>query len=111
VMDKSIAPDLNDPLLNNLRDKHNVVQQKMLGERDFLGQYKLPSDLDTWSGYLVARPRFYQIAKEANAQELLVISGDSHNQLFDDNAQSVGIELGATTITLLVLLWNWAVKS
>jgi alkaline phosphatase D len=103
VIAKSIAPDLDDPILNNLRHKLSVEKQQKLVERTHIGKYSLPSDLDTWSGYPAARERFYQIAKDANVQDLLVISGDSHsfwqNQLFDDNGQSMGLELGATGVT------------
>jgi alkaline phosphatase D len=103
VIAKSIAADLDDPILNNLRNKLSLEKQQKLVERTHLGKYSLPSDLDTWSGYPAARERFYQIAKDANVQDLLVISGDSHsfwqNQLFDDNGQSMGLELGATGVT------------
>ena len=103
VIAKSIAPNLDDPILNNLRDKLSLEKQQKLVERTHLGKYSLPSDLDTWSGYPAARERFYQIAKDANVQDLLVISGDSHsywqNELFDDEGQSIGIELGATGVT------------
>ena len=103
VIAKSIAPNLDDPILNNLRDKLSLEKQQKLVERTHLGKYSLPSDLDTWSGYPAARERFYQIAKDANVQDLLVISGDSHsfwqNKLFDDSGQSMGVELGATGVT------------
>jgi alkaline phosphatase D len=103
VIAKSIAPSLDDPILNNLRDNLSLEKQQNLAERTHLGEYSLPSDLDTWSGYPVARERFYQIAKDANVQDLLIISGDSHsfwqNKLFDDRGQSMGVELGATGVT------------
>ena len=103
VMAKSIAPDLDDPILNNLQNQLSLEKQQKLAERTHLGKYSLPSDLDTWSGYPAARERFYHIAKNANVKDLLVISGDSHsfwqNQLFDDNGQSMGVELGATGVT------------
>lgn len=103
VIAKSIAPDLDDPILNSFNSKLSLEKQQKLVERRHLGKYSLPSDLDTWSGYPAARERFYQIAKDVNVQDLLVISGDSHsywqNALFDDNGQSMGVELGATGVT------------
>lgn len=103
VIANSIAPDLDDPVLNDLCEDLTVGQQAMLDERRQLGKFQLPSDLDTWSGYPVARERFYQMAKDANVQDLLVVSGDSHsywqNALFDDDAQSMGVELGVTGVT------------
>ena len=68
-----------------------------------LGKLGLPSDLDTWDGYPAAREKFYTLAKNAGAQDMLIISGDSHsywqNALFDDSDQPVGLELGATGIS------------
>ncbi len=100
---KQNATNIDDPILTDLRDKLSLEKQQKLVERTHLGKYSLPSDLDTWSGYPAARERFYQIAKDANVQDLLVISGDSHsfwqNKLFDDSGQSMGVELGATGVT------------
>ena len=68
-----------------------------------MGELGAITDLDAWSGYPVARERFFQIAKEAGASDLMVISGDSHsywaNALFDDQGQSMGVEFGTTGIT------------
>lgn len=103
VIAKSIAPNLDDPILNNLLKKLSLAKQQKLVERTHIGKYSLPSDLDTWSGYPAARERFYQIVKDGNVQDLLVISGDSHsywqNVLFDDDGQSMGVELGASGVT------------
>ena len=100
---KQNATNIDDPILTDLREKLSLEKQQKLVERTHLGKYSLPSDLDTWSGYPAARERFYQIAKDANVQDLLVISGDSHsfwqNKLFDDSGQSMGVELGATGVT------------
>jgi phosphodiesterase/alkaline phosphatase D-like protein len=56
-----------------------------------------------WDGYPAARERFYQIAKEAGARDLLVVSGDSHsywaNALYDADEKPMGVELGATGIS------------
>ena len=77
VITKSIAPNLDDPILNNLRDKLSLEKQQKLVERTHIGKCSLPSDLDTWSGYPAACERFYQMAKDINAQNLLVIQGNS----------------------------------
>ena len=63
----------------------------------------MPDDLDSWNGYPVARERFYDIAKDAGARDLLVLSGDSHsfwaNALHDAKGEAMGLELGSTGIS------------
>ena len=103
VIAKSIAPNLEEPIFSNLMNTLSIEHQKVLEQRTQLGKLELPSDLDSWSGYPDARERFYQIAKDAGASDLLVVSGDSHsywqNALFDKNQQSMGVELGSTGIS------------
>lgn len=68
-----------------------------------LGKLDLPIYLDTWDGYPVAREKFYQLCKKVNAEDLIVLTGDSHafwaNQLFAGNGDAMGIELGTAGIT------------
>ncbi len=103
VMAKSILPKLDEPLFDNLRNELDDAGASMLGRLSRLGELELPHDLDSWDGYPVARERFYQIAKDAGARDLLVLSGDSHsywtNALYDANGQSMGLELGTTGIS------------
>jgi alkaline phosphatase D len=103
VMAKAISPKLNAPYFEQLKTNLDAAASRRLGELTRLGELELPDDLDTWEGYSVARERFYQIAKDADASDLLVLSGDSHsywqNQLFDANNKAMGVELGATGIT------------
>jgi alkaline phosphatase D len=103
VMAKSISPKLNTPFFEQLRKNLNAASQRRLDGLKKLGALNLQSDLDAWDGYPAARENFYQIAKTAGAQDLLVVSGDSHsfwqNQLFDENDNPMGVELGATGIS------------
>ncbi len=100
---RSTSPKLDDPFFAELTTKLDPKAKKMLEELVHLGEFDLPADLDTWDGYPAARERFYQIANDANARDLLVISGDSHsywaNTLFDRNDLAMGVELGATGIS------------
>lgn len=102
VMARSISPRLDEPLFDQLRVKLDDGQD-MLAELTRLGQLELPADLDAWDGYPAARERFFNIAKDAGARDLLVLSGDSHsywvNSLYDANDQSMGVELGSTGIS------------
>lgn len=103
VMAKSIAPNLDTLLSESSNNKLSWEQQIVLRTKIQLGKLGLPSDLDTWLGYPEARERFYKIAKDAGAHDLLVVSGDSHsywqNQLFDADRNSMGVELGTAGIS------------
>jgi hypothetical protein len=39
VITKSIAPNLDDPILNNLRDKLSLEKKQKLVERTHIGKY------------------------------------------------------------------------
>jgi len=103
VMAKSIFPKLDEPLFDKLRNELDDAAKDTLKNLTRLGELDLPGDLDSWEGYPAARERFYQIAKDAGARDLLVLAGDSHsywaNALYDDNDQSMGLELGSTGIS------------
>lgn len=111
VIAKSISPKLNKPFFESLMKSLDEAGTEKLASLARFGELELPDDLDTWEGYPAARERFYNIAKSAGANDLLVLSGDSHsfwaNQLFDENDAAMGLELGATGVTsprsLLVL--------
>ena len=103
LMAKSIAPVLDEALFDRLRKDLKGEGARILGNLTRLGELGLPEDMDIWDGYPVAREKFYQIAKDAGARDLLVLSGDSHsywtNSLFDAPGLAMGIELGATGIS------------
>jgi alkaline phosphatase D len=103
VMARRITPNLDDPFFAALRNDLDDDARKMLDHLTQLGKLELPDDLDSWNGYPLAREDFYQICKDAGAQDLLVLAGDSHsywqNVLYDAAGESMGIELGATGIT------------
>ena len=117
VMAKSIAPKLDEALFDDLKEKLSGEALETLEANIHLGKLALPSDLDTWDGYPAARERFYQLAQNSGATDLLVITGDSHsywaNELYDANGQAMGVELGATGISTprsIMLLGEEAMK-
>jgi alkaline phosphatase D len=103
VMAKRRAPTLDEPFFDTLRGQLNQVGVARLDGLKLAGSRDMLMDLDAWNGYPAARERFYQTAKGAGARDLMVLSGDSHsywaNALFDDDGQSMGVELGTTGIT------------
>ena len=103
VMARLIYPKLDEPLFDELRRELSRSGKDLLRDLTRIGNLELHGDLDAWDGYPTAREGFYQIAKDAGAQDLLVISGDSHsywaNALYDADGASMGVELGSTGIT------------
>lgn len=103
VMAKMVEPDIDLPFFAGIARQLPESDRRYLQFLTRAGKLGLTGDLDSWSGYPAARERFYQVAKGARADDLLVISGDSHsywqNALYDSAGQSMGIELGTTGIT------------
>ena len=68
-----------------------------------LGELDLPLYLDTWDGYPVAQEKLYDLCRESGANDLIVLTGDSHafwaSELFNNANQSMGVELGTTGVT------------
>ena len=94
---------MDEPLFENLRAELDFLHRRELESLMRVGELDLPGDLDGWDGYPAARERFYGLAKNAGAADLIVLSGDTHgywaNALFDDNGSPVGVELGTTGIS------------
>ena len=69
----------------------------------FHGRWDLPWYNDTWDGYPVAREDFYTLCREAGAQDLLVLTGDTHQfwatELADAEGRPMGVELGTAGIS------------
>jgi alkaline phosphatase D len=67
------------------------------------GKYNLPFYTDTWDGYPWAREQLYKACKEVGVQDLIFLTGDSHNfwvnQLADAQGAPMGVELGTAGIT------------
>ena len=103
VIANSVSPKLNQPFFEKLRKHLDVAGTARLDSLSRYGDLELPDDLDAGEGYPAAREPFDNIAKGAGAKDLLVISEGSHsfwaNQLFDENDQAMGLELGTTGIT------------
>ncbi|MCA3709786.1 MAG: alkaline phosphatase D family protein [Phenylobacterium sp.] len=67
------------------------------------GRWNLPFYPDTWDGYAWARERFYAVAREAGATDLVFLTGDSHsfwaNRLADAEGRPAGVEIGTAGVT------------
>ncbi len=102
-MARTHMPALNADNLAYLKQGATDAGRERLDMMARGGALDLPIYLDPWDGYPAARQRFYQTATDAGANNLLVLTGDSHsfwqNTLFDDNGKAMGLELGTTGIT------------
>ena len=62
----------------------------------------IPSNLDAWDGYPVARSALYNLFKKSNTS-LISLAGDTHNSwvsnLKDDVGNPIGFELGTPSVT------------
>ena len=98
-----VAPALNDPELDAYIDSMSDDGRDLLERLAGFGALGIPGNMDAWDGYPAARRRFYEIAKDAGARDLLVLTGDTHtfwaNALFDDGGEPMGVELGTTAVT------------
>ncbi len=67
------------------------------------GRWNWPWYTDTWDGYPQARQALYDMARQAGARDLLVLTGDTHQffaaELMDDEGRRMGVELGTAGIS------------
>jgi len=63
----------------------------------------LPYNLDAWDGYPAARERFYNMARAAGDNGMIVVTGDTHawwaNDLATGDGEHMGVELGVHSVT------------
>lgn len=96
------SPDLTDYKGTDIIDE---VAKSFPAVHDYiaLSPLGLPLSLDSWDGYPAARERFYQLLQAQNVQDIVVLTGDSHefwaNTLETADGQSMGIELGTAGVT------------
>ena len=102
-MARSYIPQITDEHLQQLAIDENHPLYDEAQSFKALGPARLPMFLDAWDGYPWARERLYQLSRNAGAEDLLVVTGDSHafwqNQLFDRDGKPIGLELGTSGIT------------
>ena len=102
IMARVRAPNLAD----HVTEADLVELEKAWSEaRAFVAftRLGLPLNVDSWDGYPAARERFYGLAREAGARDLVVLTGDTHefwaNDLTDAEGGAMGVEIGTTGVT------------
>jgi len=102
IMAEVIAPDLSPHVTeDDIAELERVWNQaRAFVQFSTLG---LPTNLDAWDGYPAARERFYDLAKGAGVNGLLVLTGDTHtwwaNELRRRDGTQMGVELGVSSVT------------
>jgi len=63
----------------------------------------LPTNLDAWDGYPAARERLYDAMRKADAEGVIVVTGDTHtwwaNDLKAKDGGHIGVELGVNSVS------------
>ena len=102
IMAEVISPDLTP----HVAEEDLVELEKQWDQaRAFvkISSLGLPTNFDAWDGYPAARDRFYKLAKETGADNMIVVTGDTHtwwaNDLADSSGQHMGVELGTNSVT------------
>ncbi|RZV43392.1 MAG: alkaline phosphatase, partial [Acidimicrobiales bacterium] len=102
LMARVNSPDLTDYKGQDFIDEvaktfppiHDYIDLSPLG---------LPLNLDAWDGYPVARERFYESLDKAAINDIIVLTGDTHefwaNTLQNASGKFMGVELGTSGVT------------
>ena len=104
ILAKVKAPKLaGDAVFQETREQADDASRGLLDMLTGFGNLELAANMDAWDGYPAARERFYRIAEDANARDLLVITGDTHifwqNTLASASGTAMGVELGTSAVS------------
>jgi phosphodiesterase/alkaline phosphatase D-like protein len=107
IANQTIMARVNSPNLTDYKGKDfiNEVAKSFPAIHDYiaLSPLGLPLNLDSWDGYPAAREHFYQTLKDQGVQDIVVLTGDSHefwaNNLQAADGQFMGVELGTAGVT------------
>ncbi len=68
-----------------------------------LSKFQLPVYPDSWDGYPAARENFYNKLKSVGVEDIVVLTGDSHefwiNDLTSKSGDKMGVELGTSSVS------------
>ncbi|MEM9617359.1 MAG: alkaline phosphatase D family protein [Pseudomonadota bacterium] len=102
IMGRVTAPDLTEYVTEEdiISLEKQWDQARAFVKSSALG---LPANLDAWDGYPAARERFYNMAREAGEDGMIVVTGDTHtwwaNDLVARDGRQMGVELGVNSVT------------
>ena len=102
IMARVAAPDLT---VHVSEEDITSLEQEWAQARAFVesSALGLPLNFDAWDGYPAARERFYDMAKRAGDDGMIVVTGDTHtwwaNDLVARDGAHMGVELGTHSVT------------
>jgi len=102
IMARINSPDLTDYKGQSFIDD---VAEVFPAIHDYiaLSPLGLPINLDAWDGYPAAREKFYQSLDTNGINDIIVLTGDTHefwaNQLQSVAGKQMGVELGTSGVT------------
>ena len=102
IMTEVLTPDLNPHVSE---EELAALEQQWDQARAFvqMSALGLPRNFDAWDGYPAARERFYDMARAAGDDGMIVVTGDTHswwaNDLFARDGKQMGVELGTHSVT------------
>ena len=107
VANQVILARTNTPDLTEYKDEDFITEiEKLFPQiRDYIAisPIGLPLNPDAWDGYPQARERFYKMVQDQGVNDLLVLTGDTHdswaNKLETASGKSMGVELGTSGVT------------
>ncbi|UIP07202.1 alkaline phosphatase D family protein [Erythrobacter sp. SDW2] len=98
LMGSSRAPSIIEAAIS---DRLPDFVRQRLAAAMMASKAGLPSNMDAWDGYPVARERLFQASLEADAN-LVVLTGDTHNAWafeLDHGGARVGVEFGGQSVS------------
>lgn len=103
IMARVTAPDLNPHVTE---EDIAALEKDWPPARAFVksSALGLPLNFDAWDGYPAARERFYDMVRQADADDgMIVVTGDTHtwwaNDLVAEGGAHMGVELGVNSVT------------
>lgn len=102
IMAEVVTPDLTKHVTE---DDIVALEEVWDQARAFvqLSTLGLPLNFDAWDGYPAARERFYDMAKTAGDDGMIVVTGDTHtwwaNDLIARDGKQMGVELGTHSVS------------
>ncbi|MEM8547453.1 MAG: alkaline phosphatase D family protein, partial [Pseudomonadota bacterium] len=103
ILARVVSPDLNDEVFQQAVSGASERARRQAARLTEVGDLAIPANLDAWDGYPVAREALFALCDEAQARDLLVITGDTHvfwqNRLANVQGIAMGVELGTSGVS------------
>lgn len=107
IANQVIMARVNSPDLTDYKDEDFISEIAKIFPQIYdyvaISPIGLPLNPDAWDGYPAARERFYKMVADQGVNDILVLTGDTHdnwaNKLETTSGTSMGVELGVSGVT------------